>query len=322
MINLSTLPFRGAPYPHESGMGFALRMSNVNGLNGLYWLYKLLNREKLNHFLPEDIPAIATLFGCDADALSEKFVHQEHHEGDVSYSAHMHTINRHYLLRHLRPQLCPVCISEFGYTRSVWDFSLIGACHFHQCVLIDECPNCAKRIQWARPSLQSCTCGFLWHQTKLQRLDTSHPCIQFSQVIDCQLQPTCGIAFSETDAIPRFLTNLSLDVAFRIVWAFGIKTSDSDIVSTGVSRTILRTHQARHFTENAFRRLSRCLRGAMDQTSTLTTQIHMPSLYKLVGELESPSDLNSVGLLLSCLGVSTQKNRMRWQHKFNQLNLF
>ena len=49
MNKLFMLPFRGDPMSDESLMGFVLRMGNRNGLDGFYWLYKQLSRDKLNH---------------------------------------------------------------------------------------------------------------------------------------------------------------------------------------------------------------------------------------------------------------------------------
>jgi hypothetical protein len=322
MNNLPTLPFRGEPFPAESFMGFTLRMSNLNGLNGLYWLYKLLGRERLNHLLSEDVPAVARLFGSSPHALLRCYVATDRSVGECSHTACGHFISRPYLLRHLRPQLCPACIFEFGYARSLWDFSLIGMCHHHQCMLIDQCPHCAKRIQWTRPSLQCCPCGFLWHRMALQPIDPRHPCLQFARSLDRQLQSSPEDASSKTDRITAFLACLTLDTAFRIIWIFGIRSSESDTVSTGISRTILRTHQACRITERAYMRLSHCLNTNLEPAHWIVREIHMPSLYKLARELENATDLQNIGFLLSRLGISTQRNQLRLARQFNQLTLF
>ncbi len=36
----------------------------------------------------------------------------------------------------------------------------VTACPLHTCMLLDECPNCAKRISWARREVCRCRCGF------------------------------------------------------------------------------------------------------------------------------------------------------------------
>lgn len=233
-----------------------------------------------------------------------------------------HFISRPYLLRHLRPQLCPACIFEFGYARSLWDFSLVAACHYLQCMLIDQCPDCARRIQWTRPSLQCCTCGFVWRRMELQRLNNSHPCVQFARSVDRQLQPSPDEVAPETDQVTMFLANLSLDTAFRIIWIFGIKDCASDTVSTGISRTIVRTRHACRFTERAYMRLSGCLTENSEPAHWIMEEIHMPSLYKLARELENAADLQNIGLLLSRIGISTRRNQMRLHGRFHQLSLF
>lgn len=36
----------------------------------------------------------------------------------------------------------------------------ITACPYHQCLLIDHCPNCNRKINWTRPIINICHCEF------------------------------------------------------------------------------------------------------------------------------------------------------------------
>ncbi|WP_222596563.1 TniQ family protein, partial [Dulcicalothrix desertica] len=52
------------------------------------------------------------------------------------------------------------CLNEFNYFRKIWDWDIVQACALHQCKLIHQCPNCQKKIKWARPGISQCKCGF------------------------------------------------------------------------------------------------------------------------------------------------------------------
>jgi TniQ len=57
-------------------------------------------------------------------------------------------------------KLCPHCLSEDNYCRSMWDCEILLACPRHQCLLISKCPKCQKNIKWSRHSVSQCQCGF------------------------------------------------------------------------------------------------------------------------------------------------------------------
>lgn len=321
MESLPTLPFRDDPRDDESFMGFALRMANTNGLNGLYWLYKLLNRERLNHMEPEDVNAVAQLFGTSPARLMRMFVVTYRDEGQSSFSAHGQTLFRPYLLRPLRPQLCPACIAEQGYSQAIWDFSMICACARHQCMLIDACPDCGKKMQWTRPSLRACGCGFIWKNTPLVSLPIHDPCIELSNLVSDRICEGPLAKIHDTSSVTGKISHLSLDALFRILWAFGIKASTSDTVSTGVSKTILRSAQASLFVRRAYARLSDCLGESLYQ-GEMKDMVHASSLIALAKEISIDADLRFLGALMQKIGVQSKSTRARQFASTMQLTLF
>ena len=63
-----------------------------------------------------------------------------------------------------KPGICPECLRQDNYIRTMWDLSLVTCCPTHNCQLIDTCPNCGKRLSWYRSKVSCCNdgerCGF------------------------------------------------------------------------------------------------------------------------------------------------------------------
>ena len=308
MSELSALPMRGNPYEDESFMGYVLRMSNRNGLASLYWLYKSLHRDRLNHFTIEDVPSIAVAFGANPLILEHCFVKEKRSGGECTISTYGHRVHRPYLLRHLRPQVCPECISNCGYARALWDFSIISVCPTHLCKLVDVCPHCGKRLQWNRPSLSGCNCGFSWSLIPSHQLLPDHPCVLLATVVAQLLSRAEAATVKYQDPLAELLTELKLDTLLRVIWAFGIKPSANDTVSTGKSRTVLRTPLAFALTERAFYRLSHCLFDRQNP-SEIMRQVHMPALYSLARETTSGNDIQLIANLMYQLGKQSRQVR-------------
>ena len=66
--------------------------------------------------------------------------------------------------------MCPKCLIDFGYCRRVWDCSLVTACPLHECLLLDSCPKCRRRIKSVRKNLSICSCGCDWREIDPQFL--------------------------------------------------------------------------------------------------------------------------------------------------------
>lgn len=321
MTDWIPLPFHDALYPDESFMGFVLRLSNKNGLSGIHWLYQRLGRDKLNRFKPEDSYAIAKLFGTDMKTLDFSMVRSRRIEGVSARDAHGHRISRPYLVRPLRPQLCPACVSVFGYARSSWDFSLVCACPWHNCMLIDACPSCGKKIQWMRPSFYACNCGFLWMNTLLEKLPVKNAGIRVARIIYNKLERTNDDAFRYSDPLDIALSALCLDTLMRVIWTFGVKSSPSDMISTGVSRIVLRTEAAGLYCKRGHARLWDLFAQSPDAYGLIKQTIHVPSLYFLAQEVSTDPDIKFIESILQKIDPNRSFKR-RVGSTFNQLPLF
>lgn len=318
----STLPIRCSIAVDESFVGFLLRMANANHLRGLHWLYKLLKRESVLRIQPEDLPAVATISGTSAGRLEQAFILPYAHADKLSYRAHGHKISRLYLLRPLRPQLCPICVHEYGYIRAIWDFSLVTACTDHGCALIDTCPACSRTIRWSRPYFNACICGMFWRNVHPEHLPSDHPSITIAAVVSQKLgrgNPSDGPIACPVIAM---LSAVRLDTLFQLIWIFGVKEAIAFHAPTCTNKAIPRTASAKLLTERAFQRLSSCIGGSLKGNKSVSREIHIPGLLSLAKDLGRSDDALWVATILQRLGrcPTFQKHRsFSWPE---QLTLF
>lgn len=85
--------------------------------------------------------------------------------GEADYNFYGAFFNRSIIRPHC-PKVCVQCLAESGYCRRVWDCSLVTACPIHECLLLDTCPKCKRRLRPIRTRLSVCACGCDW--TELQ----------------------------------------------------------------------------------------------------------------------------------------------------------
>ena len=62
------------------------------------------------------------------------------------------------------PKVCVKCLNEYGYCRRIWDCSLVTVCPIHECLLVDTCPKCKRRLKAIRNRLSVCACGCDWSE--------------------------------------------------------------------------------------------------------------------------------------------------------------
>lgn len=157
----------------ESTMGFLLRLANENGFYGL----------------TEFKAAVSSMVRCyDLRKLSRADLADltGHNEMDMArwLSSYYEPINKNFffylgesdsphipreLINYRCPRICPQCLFEDGYIRHQWDFVLQAHCIKHNLVLQDQCPSCKAALNWGRPRLLKCHCGFSLSEFKIVR---------------------------------------------------------------------------------------------------------------------------------------------------------
>lgn len=146
----------------ESGHGFALRMAQANGLDGLPLLKKLLGKTRFAVLDISDAPMLSQWFGAMPQRLGIRLGSIATGKGHTEFLYAGHRLGRSYFINRMSPRVCVQCLQEDGYCRSAWDFALMTACPSHACSLLERCPMCDKDLSWDRPRLDTCQCGWTW----------------------------------------------------------------------------------------------------------------------------------------------------------------
>jgi hypothetical protein len=87
----------------------------------------------------------------------------KHTTCDADYNFYGAFLNRSIIRPHC-PKVCVRCLPESGYCRRIWDCSLVTVCPIHECLLLDTCPKCKRRLKAIRNRLSICACGCDWSE--------------------------------------------------------------------------------------------------------------------------------------------------------------
>src|SRR2546423_690370 len=143
------------PRPDESLMGYILRLTEENGYNTPSWIFELAGlRVSVAH------GGKAALYRADFDSdtlrsltgLSLSEIEKLRYR-IIDFGNTIQIFNKPVSANFIRfcfPKICPACLKEDNYYRSVWDLLPYTACPTHRVILIDKCPNCDQRISWVR----------------------------------------------------------------------------------------------------------------------------------------------------------------------------
>jgi hypothetical protein len=74
-----------------------------------------------------------------------------------------HTCSKYFSINN---RICPKCLKSNQYIKKYWDIFFVTSCIEHNCLLIEECPNCKKKIKYNRSSIYRCKCGFDFREVK------------------------------------------------------------------------------------------------------------------------------------------------------------
>ncbi len=146
-----------APYPTESLVGYALRLSEKNGYVSPWSLCQLAGmRQRELQTTGIRMEKLAAIANCSASELSQIAFTSASNRKLLSLLGHRLTPTD---LNITQPKLCSRCVAEKGFIEAHWHLELMVACPIHQCLATSHCPTCAKRLRWFRPGLLECECG-------------------------------------------------------------------------------------------------------------------------------------------------------------------
>jgi TniQ protein len=163
------------PEKDEGFISYLLRLTEANGYDTPSWILSLSGIDYMElqwkftfvFSCSEGFKQLAKLTGY---ALSELIgllylpaPSPKYTTRDVDYNFYGAFFNRSIIRPHC-PKVCVKCLNESGYCRRIWDCSLVTVCPIHECLLLDTCPKCKRRLKAIRDRLSVCVCGCDWSE--------------------------------------------------------------------------------------------------------------------------------------------------------------
>lgn len=147
---------RPTPLVGEGVRGYMLRLSEANGLAPQRDLFgKFFSGSSLSDVTHDSLSMAAEFIGIPCESLT--------HLGYAKDSSCIVIGGQYVAFDHFRRSqaaICPQCLKQTDALRASWDLSAQVACADHACWLIDQCPRCREPIDWLRPGVRTCQCGF------------------------------------------------------------------------------------------------------------------------------------------------------------------
>lgn len=198
------------PQSDESLMGYVLRLAEANGYKSASWIFDLA-RLKINvasggsdalYRSDWDSTVLEQVTGLTRTEINNLNCRQIE---SLFPTLRVSSFNA---FRYSSPKVCPACLAQENYCRSVWDLLPFTACPAHESVMMSLCPECGSRISWARKRVSVCRCGFDWRESV--QMKASHQELEVSKLI----LALCGPSAEKVITIERAnnpLQGLALD---------------------------------------------------------------------------------------------------------------
>ena len=163
------------PEKDEGFISYLLRLTEANGYDTPSWILSLSGIDYMElqwkfTFVFSCSEGFKKFAKLTANALSDLIgllylpaPSAKHITCDVDYNFYGALLNRSIIRPHC-PKVCVRCLAESGYCRRVWDCSLVTVCPIHECLLLDTCPKCKRRLKAIRNRLSVCVCGCDWSE--------------------------------------------------------------------------------------------------------------------------------------------------------------
>jgi hypothetical protein len=171
LANTFKLIRRDNPKPDESLVSYILRLTIMNGYATPAWIMRSigLDGDQLCHgftFLfkpPSDLKLLSEATGVSISTLASLKYAPTGMFGAIPLFSFFGSSLPRSVIRPVRPKVCPRCLRQAGYYRRIWDSVFVTACPEHECLLIDECPNCGWKFSWTLSDLSGiCRCDYDW----------------------------------------------------------------------------------------------------------------------------------------------------------------
>jgi hypothetical protein len=227
-----SLPIAVLPKAGECGRGLLLRTATANGF-GFDVLGRLAGM-KLQLLCGDQPGALASLPGVNPRWFCRHLVLEEKDDRRRRWRLLDHEWTASRCLRVRQPQVCPECLVASQYCQAVWSVSGYVACAIHGCPMESLCGHCAKPILWDRPAVNVCRCGWMLGRGKFsaeaRTLKAWSGWVMNRMSVERECMTTENGA--ERCLLPRWIQGLSVDAAFQVLMALGIRQDRFQRVST------------------------------------------------------------------------------------------
>ena len=163
------------PEKDEGFISYLLRLTEANGYDTPSWILSLSGIDYMElqwkftfvFSCSEGFKKLAELTGnALSDLIGLLYLPASSPKNitcDGNYNFYGAFFNRSIIRPHC-PKVCVKCLNESGYCRRIWDCSLVTVCPIHECLLLDTCPKCKRRLRPIRNRLSVCACGCDWSE--------------------------------------------------------------------------------------------------------------------------------------------------------------
>jgi hypothetical protein len=168
---------------------------------------------------------------------------------DGNYNFYGAFFNRSIIRPHC-PKVCVKCLNESGYCRRVWDCSLVTVCPIHECLLVDTCPKCKRRLKAIRNRMKVCACGCDWSELQPDlrcehEIAVSRRIYQLCGLLPLdhpskgRLNPLQSVALQEFVIVLTFIAGLECEIS----WATGRPSKSIKLRNEDLHRCITKAYQ-------------------------------------------------------------------------------
>ncbi len=163
------------PQKDEGFISYLLRLTEANGYDTPSWILSLSGIDYMElqwkftfvFSCSEGFKKFAKLTGNALSDLIELLYlpapPPKNITRDGNYNFYGAFFNRSIIRPHC-PKVCVKCLNESRYCRRIWDCSLVTVCPLHDCLLLDICPKCKRRLKAIRNRVSVCVCGCDWSE--------------------------------------------------------------------------------------------------------------------------------------------------------------
>lgn len=209
-------------FPNESLLGYLLRVSEANGYDTPWHVFRLagLNQSEMQSpNLP--LALLAPVLNSDTEELASLAYVSSGPAPSFKILGHdLGKSGKENYLRLRRPAFCPHCVQEKGYIEAFWDLSAAVACPDHHCPPIRHCHECGETIRWLRPGLLRCRCGA--NLSDASAMGMSTPTVELMGLLRAKLSRTPLREQPNTSGFPvEALEPIPMQAMMRMLLSLG-----------------------------------------------------------------------------------------------------